>query len=385
MIQESPNIFNLWAGIVTISGALRRKVWIPHPPKRLHANVFVILVSPPGRSRKNSAITVSMDLLEDISGVTILAEDITREALLKDMANCQSRFMYNDKPVEHSSLIAVSSELSVFLGFKELKLLATLCDLYDARNRFVYKTKGKGTDHILAPWLTLFGGTTPDWLVSSLPMDAHGGGFTSRVIFVVSEERGKAKSRGNPPKAALALYDDLAHDLRAIAVQSGEYQWAPDAGTYYDEWYEEYYEKDMTKIVSPWLTGYYERKPTHIVKLAMILSMAENDSLILEKHHIESSMNMLGLTEIEMPRAFKGSGRGNLSQDIWNVLDLIQKRKKATFSDILVVNTANFSKTTLEEILDTLVASKNIKKEAGDNGVFYYKPYKKGGGGNGVG
>lgn len=371
MIQESPSIFNLWSGIAVISSALRRKVWLSHPPKELYPNLFIVLVSPPGRSRKGSAISIALDLLEEIPGLIIAAEEVTRQALIRDLANSTKISMFKGKQIIHSSIVVISGELSIFLGFKDLKLLATLCELYDCRGQFSYRTINRSTDLIKSPWLTLLGASTPDWLISTLPMDAHGGGFTRRVIFVVSEDRAAPKPSGDPPKEAMILREKLVDDLLKIATMTGNFTWIDDAQNYYNEWYIKQYNKDFSVLGDNWLISYFETKPTIAVKLAMILSASLSNSRVITINNIKSALDILAMTEEDMPRAFRGAGRNPTSQDIWRVLDLIQKKKDIGFSTILAANWQNFGKSGLEDILETLLAANKIIRVVRDKRIYY--------------
>lgn len=366
--QESPSIFHLWVGIATISGVLGRKIWIQHPPSALYSNLYIVLVSPPGKSRKSAAISTGVRLMGKIQGVNLSAEELSRQALIRDMANSANTFLIGDKLITHSSLTAVTSELSVFLGIKNLPLLATLCKLFDCEDKFAYRTIHRKMDLIINPWLSILGATTPDWLVSSLPMDAIGGGFTSRVIFVVSEDRGNLKPRGKPPPEAIKMEIDLIDDLVDISIIKGEFSWSKDAGEMYDDWYINY--KPPTTV--NWLAGYFERKPSHIVKTAMILAISESSELVIEKCHLEEAFEIFTMTELEMPRAFSGIGRHELSQDTFRVLRLIETAGSIKQSSILAKNWQHFGKYELERIVDTLVAAHKVKREL-KNGDWWFE------------
>lgn len=368
LIQEAPPILHLWTGIVTIASALGRKVWIEHPPKCLYTNLYVVFVSPPGRSRKSSAMKCGLEFLEEIQGVAVSAEDITMQAMIRDLAGSEQNFMFDGLVRPHASLVVVSLELSVFLGFKNLPLLAVLCDLYDAPDHWTYKTKNAGVDSIEGVWLTMFGATTPDWYASSLPVDAIGGGWTSRVIHVVTDERGKPIPRGKKPPEALKMAEDLLFDLEQIAVVAGAFEWSTDAGEFYDDWYCKY----KPPSLEWWLTGYFERKPTHVVKVAMLLSIAENDDLIIEKRHIIQSIDLLTMTELNMPQAFGGIGRSATSVDTFKILKRIRTGGRISKTSLGGLTWMHLSSTQLAEVLTTLESAGKIKHDIDKGEIWYY-------------
>ena len=198
-------------------------------------------------------------------------------------------------------------------------------------------------------------------------MDAIGGGWTSRVIFVVSEDRGSPKPRGEKPAKAKELQEILLSDLAEISTLKGEFKWSNEAGEMFDDWYINH--KHPTGVW--WLDGYFERKPSHVVKLSMILAIAEGNNLIIELKHLKEALDLLTLTEIEMPRTFTGMGRSDLSQDTFRILRIISKAGRIKESDILANNWQHFGKFELDKMIETLVAANKIKRVVEDGSLWF--------------
>lgn len=372
LIHEAPDIYHLWTGIAIIATALRRKVCLYHPPRKLYSNFYIVLVGKSGKCRKSGAIDIGLEFLSEIPGINIAAEDITREALIRDLSNAAATYTNKEGVVEtHSSLLATSKELSVFLGVKDIKLLATLTDLFDCHDKWDYRTKNKGTDYIKGLWFSLLGATDPVWLSEILPVTAVGGGFTSRIIFVVAEERARDLPRGERPQEAHRLKALLLQDLLEIAKMQGIFTWGETAGTFYDTWYKEQKHNDTDW----WLTGYYERKPTHAVKVATILSAATSSDMVIQKEHITKALEILNLTELNMPRAFGGLGRSLTAQDVYRVLEHIRKAARGvSMTELMQANWMHLSKKQLDEVLSTLTATEKVyMKSTGSEILYHYK------------
>lgn len=370
LIHEAPDIYHFWVGVMIIATAMRRKVHIIHPPKRLYGNFYILLVGKSGKCRKGGAIDIGLEFLNDLPGVNISAEDITREALIRDLSNAAVTF--NDSQgriMVHSSVLAVSKELSVFLGVKDVKLLATLTDIYDCHDKWTYRTKNKGTDCINGLWFSMLGATDPIWLSEVLPVSAVGGGFTSRIIFVVAEERERDLPRGERPAKANQIRELLMQDLVNIAEIEGAFTWDDEAGVFFDAWYIQQKHADADW----WLAGYFERKPTHAVKLSMILSAATASDRIIRKAHITQALELLNWTELNMPRAFGGLGRSTSAQDVFRVWQQIKDAGTGIKLSILMQsNWMHLSKKQLDEVLTTLTSTGKVGTSIVNGEINYF-------------
>src|SRR5690606_41030710 len=97
--------------------------------------------------------------------------------------------------------------------------------------------KQSGKDHLTGVCFNLLGATAADWLQSILPEEAVGGGFTSRIIFVVEEKKGKIIPEYSVTKEQLELKSALVHDLQQILLMAGEMRFEEKARKAYEAWY----------------------------------------------------------------------------------------------------------------------------------------------------
>ena len=191
---ESAPIFHKWTGMFAVASVLARKVWLEMGRLKIYPNLYVVLTAEPGIARKTQAINYMTPLLNEIAGVKMSADAITKEALTTDIAEAKDSVQMPDGTIaEHSSLTIISKEFESFLGQKKenTKMLVFLTDIFDAPDKWEYKTKGSGEDNAVAACVNLLGATTPGSIASSLPVQAIGGGLTSRIMFVWA--KGKQK------------------------------------------------------------------------------------------------------------------------------------------------------------------------------------------------
>ena len=146
--SEPPISYHVWTAISCISGALQRKVRLIWGYETLYPNLYVVLVGPSGKCKKGTAMTLGLEILKEVSGVTIVPEDVTRAQLIRRMADAVSTFTDSEtkRIMFHCSVTCFSEELSVFLKRNNIEFLATLTNWYDSRDEWTYETKNAGID-----------------------------------------------------------------------------------------------------------------------------------------------------------------------------------------------------------------------------------------------
>jgi len=336
---EPPKSYHTWTGISVIAGALQRRVYTVWGHETIYPNEYIVLIGPSGKCRKGTAMTIGKNLLTEV-GIPLASESITREALIRRMKESVNTFTdpTSGEIKFHCSLTVMSDELSVFLGQGDIKFLADLTDWYDSRDNWRYETKGQGIDHIQGICFNMLGAYAPDWLQSILPQEAIGGGFTSRIIFIVEDRKGKVVPLPTMTKEEFQLREDLINDLQIISNISGEYKYDDEAKAYYVNWYKKQEAQSSSGgnvIDDPRFSGYCDRRANHIRKLAVILAASRSNQLIIEKIDLERAVELLESAEKNMPRVFGGIGKSPYSQAVELVLDYLIVHKKVTRSQLM--------------------------------------------------
>lgn len=363
--SRSPDEFHLWTGIVTIAGAIRRKAWFNFDYFELFPNLYVVLVAPAGRCKKSTAMRIGRKLLAQVPGVNFTTDSTTRERLIVDLAAAHAD--------GHSSMTAYASEFGSLLTSSGMDMVTFLTDIYDCPTEWAHKTKMGGTNKIKAPWLNLYGGTTPDWIARALPLDTVGIGLTSRIIFIYQDTPRVRKAFPKLSDAQKKLGELLLKDLVTISLISGQYILGPDAEEFYEAW--DLKNQTERMIDDPRLSGYYERKPMHIIKLSMALAAAERDETVLRKDDIEKAIELLDRIEPAMARTFSAVGKNPLTLDIEQALVAItiSGEEGISYGELLNRFKHSVRKDELDEVLNTLQLIGAIKAVANEKGVRYYR------------
>ncbi len=324
---EPPSLFREWCGVSAIAAALERKCWLEWGSIEFFPNMYIVLVSPPGKARKGTAMKPMQDLVRRV-GVKQSADSITREAIIQSFSDASDTINIPDghvmRPYVHSSLTIVSPELTVFLGSNNIPMLSALTDWFDCAKSWEYRTKNSGTDSIKGLFLNLVGATTPDLIRTSLPSDAIGGGLTSRIIFVYEEKKGKTVPFPFATQEEKVLEDQLYYDLEKIKLLTGRFVATEHFLTAWAEWYM------ANDGVSPFpaseskiFGGYIERRPTQLLKLSMIHCASRGGSMCLEPQDLQRAISLLERTEVKMPKAFGGVGESKYAHLTNQIVSLI--------------------------------------------------------------
>jgi hypothetical protein len=272
--HEAPDLFHFWVGVTVLHAALRRNIYFEHGYYRVFPNSYIILVAPPGVCKKSTATNIGVEILQEVPDVNIIREKITPEALISSMA---SRMVVQTKiggiQITPSATAFIHApELSVFLGRETYNegLIALLTSLFDSHTKWEYTTKASGKSTLHNLHLTLLGATTPDSLSATIPQSAMGGGLLSRTVFVVRESTPRCEPFPMPRDPLIR--EKLIAVLQDISTLEGQCVQSPDALQWCEVWYRQQRDNVQEDIV---LSGYYERKQSHLIKLAMTLLVSE--------------------------------------------------------------------------------------------------------------
>ncbi|MHB8413910.1 MAG: hypothetical protein ACYDB1_00750 [Acidiferrobacteraceae bacterium] len=328
----------------------------------IYPNFYIVLVGPSGRARKGIALGIAKSLITEVPGVSVSPEAASREAIIGAMKRAITNFQDpSDSTIRlHCSLTAFSEELSVFLGQNDIKFLATLTDWYDAKDKWDYETIGRGKDGLQGVCFNLLGATAPDWLQSMLPQEAVGGGFTSRVIFVVEERKGKTVPKHQLTTDEVSLRKALLRDLERISQLAGSFSFTPQGERAYTDWYSEQDKllaRGEAAVEDPRFSGYCERRATHLRKLMMIMSASRSDDLVIDEPDFKRAVQVLRATELKMHRTFGGLGSSRYSDVTEKIMSFIQSVGITTRSSLLTKFYRDVDGATLrvvEEVLDSM-------------------------------
>lgn len=356
--SESPESYHLWAGISAIASAVRRNVWLDQGLYVLFPNLYIAFIGPPARTAKSTALYLQKGIINNVPGVKMGPAACSREQLIRAMA--ESKFD------NQCALTIHSSEFSDLVDTSGILMIQFLTSIYDGNyvdaSGWKYETKHQGKDQIINPFLNMIIGTTPTYFAESMPESIVGHGFTSRTIIVYEEKERhqNPRPRANDQALAKALIEDLRH----ISRIRGEFKWGgkvvgrdsdgkeiTEAMDTYDRYYRSLYDNVP---VDHRLEGFHWRKKTHVLKVAMIMSLSERDDLIINSRDIEVAAQFLRDLEPSMARAFSAVGRNEFASVIERIGSQVRLAGEIPLEEIYSRNYSAGSSYELDNVLQTL-------------------------------
>jgi energy-coupling factor transporter ATP-binding protein EcfA2 len=381
--SEPPFLFRKWSAISCIAAALQRKIRIELGMSlTIYPNFYIVLVGP-SATGKGTAMKFASDIITQVPSIRLSAQATSLQSLIRRMkeTNLTDMDIESGKQMFHSSTTIFSNEFTVFLGYHNKELISALCDWYDCHERWTYDTIKRDKEEIVGVWVNILAGTTPDNIQSSLPMEAIGGGLTSRIIFVNEEKRDKLVVFPSATAAQIELQEMLIRDLEQISLLSGVYKSTQDSMAFYNDWciHADRYPPFQDRKFD----GYMGRRRNHLLSLAMVCSAARNNSLVIQLPDMEKAALILVEVEVKMGTVFRGIGKSDISSLI---NDAIVFFENSVTPDVpLWIFYRRFEgdadKFMIERMLTTLEASKYIQvmRKPGMDTMIHILPQEEGG------
>lgn len=316
---EAPLKMLFWTGVSTVCGALRRRVWLDMKYFQWVPNMYIIMVAPPGIVSKSTTANVGMNLLRKVEGIAFGPDVVTWQALVEALSKSTELALdtTTGEYLPMSCVTIASDEFGTFLNPDDREMVDVLVSLWDGKKgSFTKVTKMSGNDVIENPWVNIIACTTPAWIAGNFPHYMIGGGFTSRCVFVFADT--KRQEIAYPDEVVAPDFADqqaaLIHDLGIISNLIGEMKISDRGREWGRAWYADHWKNPPIGLNLDQFGGYLARKQTLIHKLAMVISAAQSDSLIVNEDDLEFSCASISGLEEDMPKVFQGIGQDSITR-----------------------------------------------------------------------
>lgn len=324
--SEAPESFIAWTGLFTLASMVRRHVRVPKSylgSYDLSPNLYILFIAGAGKARKSTTGNYSPELLDDLPEITQAPELITKESLLGQIIKS------ND-----ATMSIYSPEFGEFMAKSGPDMYGFLTNIYDGKKRISVSTLSRGVELAERPCVNLLGATTPEWVAANMPESVIGGGFASRVIFIREKGVRRRQLYFTLDQVELGkIKQNLIDDLRHIGSIEGDFVIDPDAKGFMEEWYSETADRHTEAQYK--MHGYFERKPAHVHKIAMLIHMAYSDELVLYEEDFKTAISLLGQLEKNLPDVFAGIGKNPYVVDMKRIMAYVIEKGKVTRKELL--------------------------------------------------
>lgn len=355
---ESPFEYFQWAGLSTIAAVAQRKIYMESQAFFAFPNMYIVLVGPPG-SKKSTAIRAGRKLLQKVPGINLSSDAPSVAGLMQEFTEIAG------VQKDHQSLNAFISEFGSLFENATETMTGFLTAIYDGDSDYIKRTRIGGKEHIPFPWLNLLAGTTPTWLGDNLRKSAVEGGLVARTLYIYSEEIILKNPFPKYSKEIKRVEEYLINDLAHISVQQGEFDFDGGEGGDAYQWFAQWYldRKRFPRVSDNRTAGYYVRKPIHLLKVALSVSLSKGDSMRLSIEDLQVALAFLDRIEPGMSRAFSAVGGNVYATEIERVERLIRSSggEIVSYGDLVAHTYHNMEQRKLDESLQTLVAMGRIE------------------------
>jgi hypothetical protein len=383
--QESPTTYHRWCGITTLAATLGRNVWTDRRAVGVSwyqvypGQMMMILVGPPAKGHKSTALRLGKRLLDKI-GVKVIKGKGSTEKIINEIAIPPPGAILQQTP--HAVATLYAPELSVMLSkatYAET-MIDFLTDIFDAEDPFSYMTQGRGIVTLRFPCVTLYAAATPASVARSIPITAVETGFASRVLWVWHNGTERAANAltdlddEDTPQdvinAILATEQRLIDRLRVIKTLRGPFKYDSDARRWMNDWYNKYKQDPSAQG-----EGWPGRRPDYLLRLSMIFCVAKQDDLVHTKKHLVQANDELYELETKFHYAFAEVGtQQNIVKQRDRVLTIV-RAANGRISAMDLHRSAHGYFVSLDDLkncIRDLMETGYIKSDGIINGVQYF-------------
>jgi hypothetical protein len=365
----------------------------------MYPNFYIFLVGPPRIVAKTTAVNFGekilmhyADFIEDPvlkikKQTNLLRSKATPESLTVALQPKKENILVGEKfqTINLGSQLSLAiGELSTFLGKQKYNagLIDRLTHLYDCKDEDDELTIGRGHNKFYNVYVTLIGATTPQHLEESIPEEAFGGGFMSRVVVVYQDiatrEYPFPQEVTGGPKV-----EDLQKALAWIAENAqGEFVLSPEAAAHYEAWYRRF-KAYLTKNIEDSKIKMQYRHDVHMLKLAMLIRAQRYEpGNVVELSDLKQAERMMKATYEDSHESIRNVGVTGYTSSLNRVLANIKKYKKRTRRQLLL-NIDGVSADMLTKILEELMQRRQItgriegkvikKPSTRSNEIYFYE------------
>lgn len=296
--SETPLVYDFFTGLFILANTVGRTTVVERGSASVYLNMYCILVAESGITRKSTSVRRATKLLHHMEVPTV--ENKTTPEKLEHMLAMETH-------VKGQCHVAICiDELVKFLGKEKYMdtMPGLLTDLYDSPEiRAGGGSFIRGEMRLEKVYVNFLSASTPSWLIRAVNPDVIEGGFTSRVLFIVSEKRKKCSPW--PEQASEELYTSIINHLERIKRQATDIpKIAVSKGgrSKFEAWYRR---REIRR--DPFRKSFQSREDGHILRIAALLCI--NDSTWeIQATHISAAIRIIEEIREDGASIFEGTG-----------------------------------------------------------------------------
>lgn len=377
---NTPEIFLEWGGVWQLTTAVGRQVGTRLRGQILTPNMFIALLAGPGAG-KSQAVSAMRQIILPACNISLIPASVTRAGLQDYMQeNVQKRTAPDGSLMLSNECIALSEEMQGILPEHDIGHLTLYNELYDVRSVYKARTRSSGEINLQSPYCSIITGAQPAFLATTLPEQAWGMGFMSRLIMVFGSATQRT-SAFEHEELNRKLQSKLITDLRDISKLYGYFKWDKGAKALYQTWW---VEKGGPPIPGAKRLGmgYNSRRDLHFFKLAMAFSLSRGSDLIVSPEDAQRAISLLLRTEDRMKHIFNEMSSAGATMALADVLETVKgealEGRAIEESRIIHMLLQRFPSTQVHSLVENMIATEMLKQVGGLKGAKGFRTFVPG-------
>lgn len=362
---ETPQSWLWWSFLTTISAAAGNNYHLTTLKGDLvyKPNLYVMLLGDSGLG-KGFPINRAKLLVSKADVTRVIAGRSSIQAIVKELSTARTK--EGKTTISDSRGFIINGELSTAI-IQDPDSLTILTDLYDGHYNpeWTNLLKGDGAENLKNPYITALFGSSPAHFYDSIPQANIEGGYIGRNLIIYEEKRSQDVDLLDEAEATGDKFDDYlvpkyVPHLNHIAAHKGQIRPTPDARDFFNKWRRiwragQSYDK----------TGFLNRVPDHVLKVAMCLTLADYKfSGEISRIDMEEAVSRVTALVYSNKRTTEGRGPDPFAQATKAVLDYLLAAHDQTMSrkQLLWKGYGVYNSFTLDQIMENLLEMGWIKR-----------------------
>jgi hypothetical protein len=367
---ETPESWIYWSLMFCISSAAANAYTLRTLKGNLlyYPNLYIILMGESGLG-KGYPVNLAKRLLQEAHITRVIAGRSSIQAIIKE--GTTTRTEQGKALITDSRMAVVNGELSTAI-IQDPDSLTILTDLYDRSYNpsWTNLLKGDGAEKLKEPYITCLFGSSPAHFYDSIPQPNIEGGYIGRNLVIYEEKRSKDVDLLDSEKESVDedhftnyIVPKYVPHLQKIAANKARLIPDEAARRVFNTW-----RRDWRSTQSQYndRTGFVNRVPDHVLKVAMCLALAryEHNTMIIESDISEAIKRVSGLIYAS-EKAASGGGLDPMAAQTKRVVDYLiaSEENQLLRKDLLIRGYGDYDTMTLDKIIDTLMEMGWIKRQ----------------------
>lgn len=325
-LTEAPDSFHLATAMTVAGASIGRSISVYHVSQDFYPNLYVMVIGSAGKSRKDTAIKMGINLPRYRGWVTSANSAFQ---VIRDIGSPQGLM---EVLSQHNNVLAYLTEyerLAQNAHRQSTPIFPLLTTAFDTPPVIQNVTKGSAMEAKL-PFLSILSAVQPELLAEHmLPQDISNG-FATRWLYVVGEPKDPMPSPPNlDENAAASLYGHLIGMISRIAgnavSRAVRFELSPSARDRWDAWYIADYQNSDGNADEQSMRS---RLGTHILKVALIYAVCDGATGSIELNHLNAAIAFVDWCWHHTRELMKDWGVGPTNQ-IENRIEAVLRRSRA--------------------------------------------------------